>query len=235
VGNALLLWVGYYWLGLGESRAPALVWSAAVALALVLGACWLHGAAFVWFADPKPRMRTVFSTALRRILPLLAAVAAALLVYWLAKLAADAAAAGSFKLGSWLTLKLRKPVRPSSMVRACNILFWIMRWMVLPVLLLPMVAGVAACGWRGFGDFGAMVRRRLYWIEVPLLLVAAFWAPMQVYSWTPHVGGFRMEMTSFVLRLTAAYCLSLSAWLVLVFVTSSGTPRLSQPKTAPSP
>jgi hypothetical protein len=235
VGNALLLWLGYYWLGLGESRAIALVWSAVVALAIVLGACWLHGAAFVWFSDPKPRLRTVFATALRRILPLLAAAAVVLLVYWLAKLAADAAAGSSFKLASWLTLKLRKPVRPSAMLRACGVLFWIVRWVVLPVLLLPTVAGVAARAWRGFGEFGVMVRRRLYWIEVPVLLLAAFWAPMQIYRWTPHAGSFRMEMASFVVRLAAAYLLSLSAWLLLVFVTSSGTPRLSQPKTVPSP
>jgi hypothetical protein len=45
-GNALLLWLGYYWLGLGEARAPAVAWSAAVALVVVAGACWLHGAAF---------------------------------------------------------------------------------------------------------------------------------------------------------------------------------------------
>lgn len=45
-GNALLLWLGYYWLGLGESRAAAVAWSAAVALFIVAGACWLHGSAY---------------------------------------------------------------------------------------------------------------------------------------------------------------------------------------------
>ena len=35
LANALLLWLGYYWLGLGEGRAAALSWSALVALALV--------------------------------------------------------------------------------------------------------------------------------------------------------------------------------------------------------
>src|SRR5438552_2499740 len=35
VGNGLLLWLGYYWLGIGESRASALIWSAAVLVAVV--------------------------------------------------------------------------------------------------------------------------------------------------------------------------------------------------------
>jgi putative effector of murein hydrolase LrgA (UPF0299 family) len=46
IGNALLLWLVYYWLGLGEARASAVAWSAAVALIVVAGASWLHGAAF---------------------------------------------------------------------------------------------------------------------------------------------------------------------------------------------
>jgi hypothetical protein len=225
-GNALLLGLGYYWLGLGESRAPALVWSAAVAVAIVLGACWLHGAAFAWFADPKPQLRGVFAAALRRLLPLVAAAAVAVVVYLLASRAADAAAGGSFKLASWLTLKLRKPVRPSAMLRAVAVVFWMVRWVVLPVFLLPMIAGVAVRGWRGFRNLGAMARKRLYWIEVLLLLLCAVWVPWLIYRWTPRVGGFRMEMASFVVRLAAAYFLCVAAWLVLVFVTSSGELRM---------
>jgi hypothetical protein len=234
-GNALLLWLGYYWLGVGESRALALVWSALVALAIVCGACWLHGAAFVWFAKPKPRLRGVFATALRHFGPLLLAAAAVVLVYLLANLAADSASTASFKAASWLTLKLRTPVRPSAIARIFAVALWLLRWVVLPVFLLPMVAGVAARGWRGFADLGAMVRRRMYWIEAPLLLLGAFWVPLQLYSWTPRVGGFRMEMASFLIRIAAAYFLSLAAWLVLAFVTSTGNPRLSQLKTTPSP
>ncbi len=45
-GNALLLAAGYYWLGLGEARVVDVAWSAAAALIIVAGACWLHGAAF---------------------------------------------------------------------------------------------------------------------------------------------------------------------------------------------
>lgn len=46
LGNALLLLLLYYWLGLGEAPASAVAWSAAIALVIVAGACWLHGAAF---------------------------------------------------------------------------------------------------------------------------------------------------------------------------------------------
>ena len=85
-GNALLLWLGYYWLGIGESRALTLLWSFAVALALRLpdllaarrylrllcAAAWLERAL---------GLSTAFRTALRHLLPILAAAFAVLAVY----------------------------------------------------------------------------------------------------------------------------------------------------------
>jgi hypothetical protein len=235
VGNALLFGLAYYWLGLGESRALALTWSAAVALAIVVGACWLHGAAFAWFVDPKPRLRAAFATAVRHLLPLVVAAAVVAAVYVLANLAENVASSGAFKVASWLTLKLRKPVRPTALARIVSVLFWLVRWMVLPVLLLPMAAGVAARGWRGFAHLGAMARKRLYWVEVPVLLLCAICVPALIYGWTPRVASFGMQMASFVVRLGVAYFLGVAAWLVLVRVTSSGSPRSTQPRTVPSP
>ncbi len=49
VGNALILWLGYYWLGLPESDGAHLAWSALVVLAFVLSALWLHGIGFAVF------------------------------------------------------------------------------------------------------------------------------------------------------------------------------------------
>src|SRR5437667_2477364 len=43
VGNALLLGLGYYWLGLGESSGTRLVWSFFVAAVFVCLSVWLHG------------------------------------------------------------------------------------------------------------------------------------------------------------------------------------------------
>ena len=42
--NALLLWLGYEWLGVGESTRLRLLFSALEALAILALFCWLHGA-----------------------------------------------------------------------------------------------------------------------------------------------------------------------------------------------
>ena len=67
------------------------------------------------------------------------------------------------------------------------------------------------------------------------MLVCALWIPLQLMGWAPHVGGFGMEMFSFVVRLIAAYLLFVGAWLALTFLTSGGNPRVTQSSTAVSP
>src|SRR6185369_3750523 len=61
--NALLLWLGYYWLGIGESRAASLLWSAVVALVLLCLSACLHGAAFAYFAGKPGDVPAAFRTA----------------------------------------------------------------------------------------------------------------------------------------------------------------------------
>ena len=53
--NALLLWVAYEWLGVGESTRLRLLWSALYALAILALACWFHGATLVFFREGEPK------------------------------------------------------------------------------------------------------------------------------------------------------------------------------------
>lgn len=234
IGNALLLWGAYYWLDIGESRAATLLWSAMIALVLFALACWLHGSAFVYCAEPKG-LRFAFAAGARR-LPAIAAVALAVLsVYLLLAWLAGAMGKPAFQVASFFTLKLRVPVKPSSVQRTFDVFFWLVRGMLVPALVLPAVADTAMRGWRGFRGLGSAIRPRLYWIEVPLLLLCAFWIPWKLYAWVPEFKSFTMQMASFVVRIGAAYLICVSAWLLLVFITCGGSPRLTQPKTVPSP
>jgi hypothetical protein len=242
VGNALLLWGGYYWLGVGESSAGALVWSAFVALACIVGAVWLHGVALAQFGSDGPwLMRAAFKSALRNLLPLLLVALAAVGLYLLLLRWQARSAGSAFKIASYLTLKLRKPIKPVTVGHVFGVAFWIVRWVVLPVFLSPLAAAVARLGWSGFrAGFWRLARRWLYWIETPALLLCAFWAPLKLIAWVPHVSGFTTEMASFVARALAAYLLMSAALLALEFFSgrrsaSAGSPRSSQPTTVVSP
>jgi hypothetical protein len=206
-GNALLLWMGYYWLGIGEGGALSLIWGFLVASAIAIAAVCLHGGAFAYFAGSKPQ--------LRRLAPLLGAVVALGVVYLLLSMWSGYSAKPAFRIASWLTMKLHKPVKPASVARIFNAALWLVRWMVVPVLALPIVA------WTASGLRGA-VRNWKYWIEVPLLLVAAFWIPFRLWGWVPHMPSFAMELISFALRIAVAYVCFVASWLVLVWLSARG-------------
>ncbi|SPE31465.1 conserved membrane hypothetical protein [Candidatus Sulfopaludibacter sp. SbA6] len=233
-GNALLLWLGYYWLGTGESRTLTLLWSFAVALLLVCLTCLLHGATFV-FVGQSSGLSTAFRTALRNLLPILVAAFAVLAVYLLLSRWADYSSQPAFKIASWLTLKLRKPVKPSTILRIFNVVTWLFRWVILPLPLLPMISGVASKGWRGFTHFGKLSGKRLYWLQAPVLLLCSFWLPLRLIGWVPQAGSFVMEILSFAARLLFAYLLFVASWLLLAFLTSAGKPVLSHSRTVVSP
>ena len=235
VVNALLLCLGYYWLGVGETRAATLTWSAFLALVLVCLGSWIYGASFAYFQSDNRRASAAWRTACRNLWPLAVAVIAVTTIYFLLAWWAGYSAKPASTFASFLTLKLRKPVKPSSVLRVFNVALWLIRWVILPVLLLPMLSAVAGSGWRGFRSVGTLARKWIYWIEAPLLLLCAFWVPLKILGWIPEVGGFGMEVASLAVRAAVAYLLFIAGWLALAFVTSAGKPRLTQSNTAASP
>ena len=211
LASALLLWLAYEWLGVGESTRLRLFFSALDALAILALVCWFHGATLVFFrTGGGPEINGAFRTALRHIPALVVAALLVLVLYGLLVWAAAASGQPAFRLASWLTLKLRTAVKPTTVARIFLGAFWIVRWVVLPVALLPMASGIAARGWRGFGGF-TWRRGWRHWLEVPLLLVAGLLLPFVVLSWVPAVSTFTLEVLSFSLRILVAYLLFVGA------------------------
>ena len=207
LGNAAILWLGYYWLGTSESRGVTLAWSAFLALLLVILTCWFHGATFAYFRGMKMPWRHV---------PLLVgAVLAILVLYFLVSKWEDWTSGFAFKVASWLTLKLRKPVKPALLTRVCSVSFWLVRWMVIPVYVLPLMSDLAAFGAKGLKSIGRKAHTASYWVIAPVLLACAFWVPLRVVGWVPHASSFGLEMASFILRFAVAYALFVGAWLLL--------------------
>ena len=235
VGNALLLWLGYYWLGLGEANGLQLSWSAIVILLLLALTLWLHGSAFAFFRtseDLTPSAVRVF-----RHLPALAALALfallcyGLLAWWQTHLARE-----GFLIASYLTLTLRHPVKPSTTVRALEATLWTLRWIVLPVIFLPLLSEIAVDGWSGFSKRSFRRQRKwMYWIEVGALLLCGLWVPFKLLHWIPEWKNFNLPLLSFTARASSGYLLFIASLLMLAFLTSAGKPRFTQENTVGSP
>ena len=231
LGNLLVLGLGYYWLGVSESRAATLAWSALVALLILCLACCLHGGLLVFFHGGGSPARTV----LRHLGPFVAAVLLVGALYWALAQWADYSGTPALRIASWCTLKLRKPVKPAAVLRVFNFVLMLLRWMVIPVYVLPMFSGIAVRGWRGCGEFGRLRRNHFYWIAAPLLLVCALAVPAALIRWVPLTSSFAIEMASLAVRGALAYLLFLCSWIFLASLTSAGKPALAQFKTAASP
>ncbi|HEY1759581.1 MAG TPA: hypothetical protein VGG72_29680 [Bryobacteraceae bacterium] len=236
LANAVLLGCGYYWLGIGESRSSALAVSALIGLLLVALACSTYGATFAFFsAAERKQVSTAWKIAARNVLPMATAAFGIAVLYWLLAMWQDYSSDPAFTLASYFTLTFRKPVTPAAVLKVFDWALWLLRWAVLPVLLLPMLAAISTDGWRGFGAIGARARKWWYWLAAPLLLLGVAWIPLKVLGWTPRSGNFAMEVVSFLLRATLAYLLFGAAWLALAFATSAGKPRFTQSNTVVSP
>jgi hypothetical protein len=237
VGNALLLWLGYYWLGLAESDGLHLAISGLVILLFAAGALWLHGTALVYFSGRSERvLGEAAGSALRHLLPLLVLAIVVAGVYGLLAHWYDSFAHIAFLIGSWATMLLRRPVAPERVLDWYHILLWVLRWVVIPVIALPLASRIAVAGWEGFhwSSLGRS-RRVVYWLELCVLLLCAAWVPFKLLRWIPGSGAFPLEMASFVARFGLAYLLFVSAVLALEFLTSVGRPRFSHPNTISSP
>jgi hypothetical protein len=236
-GNALLLWLGYYWLGIGEGSGLQLAWSTLVILFFICSAVWLHGTAFALFDTyRKLSLSTAARSALNHLAPLFviaicAAAVYGLLAYWHNHFAHQA-----FVIASWATMQLRKPIRPASVLRWFHVLIWILRWLVVPVLFFPLAASAATLGWRGLRwNFFRHSKWILYAAAVCLLLLCAIWVPLKLVAWVPEIPRFPLQMASFVARIGLGYLLFVAALLSIEFLTSAGKPRLSQSNTVASP
>jgi hypothetical protein len=237
VANALLLLLGYYWLGLAESNAFHLAWSFLVVATFVGTAIWLHGATFIYFdGNEDPRLQAAAKLALRHLPPLLVFTLIAVLIYVLFWRWTTSLAHAGFLISSYLTMTLRIPVTPAGVVRTLNGLLWFVRWIVLPVCLIPVFANVAKLGWRGFLPKPLRgARKWIYWIEVVILVFCAIWLPSKLFAWRPEFKAFALQMASFLLRAGLAYLLFVSGLLAIERLTSAGRPDLSQPSRASSP
>jgi hypothetical protein len=185
VGNAALLALGYYWLGLGEARVSDVAWSAAVALILAAGAAWLYAALVA-----GPRAAFVH-------LPFTVLIAALAFAAYLA-----------IPAGKW---------------------WWIVRWIVAPVLFVPAFGAAASYGWRVWQGFTPRA------LVSPVLVLLGVWLPLRLLSWTPRMSSFALDMTSFVLRAGVAYLLFCGAWIVFARIISGGRPVAKKPITVSRP
>jgi hypothetical protein len=231
VSDALLLWLGYRWLGLDESDGPHLLASFGLAAVILIGFSWLHGFSLLKFSGPF--LPQAASRSLRALIPLtllsLLAIAIYVTLAWVqAKYAQPA-----FVIASFLTLHFGKPIPPAAIQSIFHVILLILQWAIVPAVLLRMALKTIG---RRAPERSSLTRSfPLFALIAALLLLCAIWVPLKLFYWIPNVTSFSGQMFSFILRVGFGYLLFVSCTLLLDFVTASGSPTDTQPVTALTP
>jgi hypothetical protein len=252
-GNVVLLALACAWLWVPDAKAWQVAFSAVLAVAFAAGVCWLHGATLAYFHARHRAQAQTLRQACGSVLARIPAIALCLFVLALALAAATwldgRTESWAATAASWLTLKLQKPVSPESAVKVFGAVSWALRWILIPIVLLPLVARASFDGFAGLGRSGVrracrVLRRPSVWLVYGAFLFTGLWIPGKLVSWKPEVAGLFAESVSFAIRLLIAYVLVVMLWLVFLSLLarddesealSSPEPAAAAPAVEPSP
>jgi hypothetical protein len=237
IANAFLVFGVYAWLSIGDANAAQLTGTVIYGLVIAFLLVWLHAGTFRYFgARPRDaRLRIAYWNVLPAVAPFALICFAAAVVYALFSRAGDQASDTAATIASWLTLKLRHPVKPVAIGR---VLLWILRiaeWFGAPLLFIPLASSVALRRWRGFGPTRFNTLRRRYALLCPALLLAAFFVPDLIANWVPGLHGVTLQTISAVVRFTVAWLILITAWLALIRETALRDAPAASVSETPAP
>ncbi|HEY6945270.1 MAG TPA: hypothetical protein VI431_09015 [Candidatus Acidoferrum sp.] len=225
VANLLLFGLFAAWLLIPVANAGYLVLNILFVLLLLVAALVLHAGTLNYFYSQSRNegesLKKAFAPAVRNFL---AVVVCAVAVYflWLAagKLDAYQETLPAY-LRSMTPVFLRKHAGLPVFQGLFDAILFALRWILVPGLVLPFLAGASHSGFRGFGRQGLTawkkaVRNVAYWGVVILSALLGVLATQKIMGWTPdfRTSTFAGETVSLIFRGLASYLLGLFAWLL---------------------
>lgn len=221
-GNVLILLLFTAWLRLSEAHWWDLLLNLIVIVLVAVAALALHGGTLNYYqsahADRSAMLTPEFKKALKHVLAL-AVWAAIFFFLWLQ---VDGLSDYQYALPGFLRSELpgwlRKHTTDSGFTDAYQFAVTLLRWVVLPGLLLPPALLAAGQGFRGLvrmREWGGMLRSVSYWTVLVLaaLLGVAVTAALMGMKMAPRTATLRREEISLFFRLLASYLCGMFAWL----------------------
>ena len=224
--NPILAALAALWLLIPEAHMWQVVLTVVAVLLLIVFLLCLHAATFAYFAELHARGTARFRSSL---LPgtLFAFALWALIFVFLIHFTEHLSGEFQPQLSSyfrsispgWLRRTLTQP-RMDSLVA---LKFWVFIWIIIPALCLPFLLQTSTRGFGGFGKEGRQAWRRtigsrVYWSVLIVLAIVGIYLPDLLIAWLPKVPSVTAEGISLTLRLTVAWFLAVSSWLLLISI-----------------
>jgi hypothetical protein len=227
VANPDLFALASAWLLIPESTTGYVILNFLIAFLVFVAIIALHGGTFVYFYERarggESTLKHAFLRATRNLLPLFFFLVVFFFLRMLIGMV-DEQYQYSFPtyLRSTFPVSWRNHISYQFLVTAFSAIIFVFRWIILPGLLLPFVAGAAIHGFGVFGRRGIrgwlrLVRSVSYWLILALAVLVGVFAADHLAYWTGDMSSstYRRQLFSATIRLTGAYILALSAWMLV--------------------
>jgi hypothetical protein len=237
--NPILFALFVAWLLIPVASNLHLAYNFVFSFALIVAVLTLHAGTLNCFVDRQSGENTPLWHAFRRAFGHLIPVAICVAVFcllWLlvGKLEAYQSNFPAY-VRSTLPVALRRHITLATLDDLFSVVLFLLRWVLAPGSLLPLLVQASDRGFRGFGKEGLVAWRKSlfsfsYWLVLVVAAVLGVVATEKIMAWTPN---FRMSTThseaiSLAWRLFVSYLFGLFSWMLACSVvgrcaTTGGT------------
>jgi hypothetical protein len=225
LANPALFALFAFWLLVPVATVWFVILNAILGLFVLVAAVVLHAGTINYFCD-RARNESVllkdeFRRALRNLLPFLLCVAVFCLLWIFVGRLDDYRYTLPLYIRSVLSASMRQHITLSLLMAIYAGLVFVVRWLLLPGLLLPLGLSAAYYGFRGFGRKGILawksaVRSLSYWLILTLSALVGVYAAGELAQLTSdfRTSTYHREIFSLVVRIFFAYLLGLFGWML---------------------
>jgi hypothetical protein len=237
VVNPVLFVLFAGWLLIPESSGWHLGLSVAGVIVLAVAALVLHSSTLGYLASrwqsesvPHPLLAS-FTRARRNLIAFALCAAVGYLLWNSANLLDLYRIMLPAYLRSAMPAFLRRQVSAETIASAYTAIVFVIRWVLLPGVLLPVLASVASCGFAGFARGGPplwrAVRSGWYWLVIATAALLGVVLTSALVVWHPLArdASFAVESISMVIRFSAGFALAVASWLAACSMASTDLQR----------
>ncbi|HEY6249920.1 MAG TPA: hypothetical protein VI685_08150 [Candidatus Angelobacter sp.] len=237
-GNAVIIVSFILWLHIPDAYWWELFFQAVILLALLVAALLLHAGTLDYYSDvyggKDAGLKPAFKNAFKHLLALAVSVVVfCVLLYFVNKLE-DYQFQFPGYLRSELPAWLRRHISEPAMDHLYEGFIFIVRWIVVPGLVLPLCLLTTRIGFRGFIKFRSWwraVRNLAFWIVLIVAAIVGVYCVGKIMHWLldPKTATLTGEKIWLAFRMFVAYLLALFSWLWVCCIMSRPHPQPDPP------
>jgi hypothetical protein len=223
--NPILAGLFAAWLLIPEAKLWQLASNVLLGVVIVAATLLLHAGTLNFFSDQFREQPATIKIAFRRALRHFATIAVCAIVFYLVWTLAGGLAGYQETLPtcvrSMLPATIREYIPLGVLTGFFDVLVFLLHWVAVPGLLLPLALRAADQGFRGFGRAGwknwnTTIVSLHYWLILAVAAVLGVYGSNTLLGWRPSSESptFGGETANLVLRMLLAYGLALLSWVV---------------------